>query len=152
LQQASDCWLKALSTSVFTDQSVRLRKHGANLGGRKFAANRLMEIASPPSSNQIPAAYWDALTDPEDTRGERVVDYWMERARSGEASPEDRYASWHRAGWDVGCHDLRRLDAILQGMEESAIAAGWGARAAVAHAHRQSLQQRRRRFGAPSLG
>jgi hypothetical protein len=108
-----------------------------------------MQIASPPTSHQISPAYWDALTDPEDTRGVRVVDYWMEQARTGEASPERRYDLWYRAGWDVGCHDLRRLEEILNGMEESATAAGWVARAAVAHAHRQSLEQRRRRFGVP---
>jgi hypothetical protein len=149
LQQAADCWVQALSTSVFTDQSVRLRKHGANLGGRKFAANRLLQIDSPPTSHQIPPAYWEALTDPKDTRGVRVVEYWMERARREEASPEERYAWWYRAGWDVGCHDLRRLEDILKGMEECAMAAGWVARATVAHAHRQSLEQRRRRFGVP---
>jgi hypothetical protein len=149
LQQAADCWMQALSTSVFTDQSVRLRKHGANLGGRKFAANRLLQIDSPPTSHQIPPAYWEALTDPKDTRGVRVVEYWMERARREEASPEERYAWWYRAGWDVGCHDLRRLEDILKGMEECAMAAGWVARATVAHAHRQSLEQRRRRFGVP---
>jgi hypothetical protein len=151
LQQASDYWVQALSTSVFTDQSVRLRKHGANLGGRKFAANRLLQIASPPTAQQIPSAYWEALTDPGDTRGVLVVDYWMERARTKESSPEGRYASWYRAGWDVGCHDLRRLEDILNGMEESAMAAGWVARAAVARAHRQSLEQRRRRFGPPPI-
>jgi hypothetical protein len=142
LEKAVNAYVQGVQSSVFTDQSVRLRTHWAGDEASKFSAARLLQLV--PAIVQK-STYLRLLCegDPEQRRRQATL-HWL--AESDQATADGEVGVAHknlvRAGWDLGAEPISAFAEILQRIAETAVQADRAALAELADTHRVCLRSR----------
>jgi len=124
--------------SAFSNQSIRLRSHGFDAYFGKVALAEMWKLREHLTTEQRDDSYVQKIWQtPARELKREIQDYWMNAGK--QAMREGRYAaaydSYYRAGWDLGAQRMTDYIDILSRLVESADAAGWKGRAAVAATH-----------------
>ena len=140
---AIELYLQGVHASLFSDDAIRFRSHWFADGFAKFSAARLFELREALAGELRDDPYLNLFwaNDPETLR-DRSRDFWLSAALAAQRAHDHAaaYQSFYLAGWDVGLQHLDHYAEILDGLINSAQAANWPGRAAVAQLHRQSLR------------
>ncbi len=144
---ALESYGRALTTSVFTDQSVRFRTH--NRQEEKRSATRLAQLLKqhPELGDEWHGdrEYWQVWsTATAADRQTAIAQLWQQRASSAEAGGhwQTAYEAYVQAGWDLGLTSMLAYGPLLRHIADAAERAGQPARAAVAAAHARCFAQR----------
>lgn len=148
--EAAKYFAQGMTRSVFTDQSIRLRTHWKVQQAGKFSAAMLQElldggrVSADDLASEYDPNYLAALCAGEETRQERVTEYWLGRSdRSSLAGNYDvAFDEAYAAGWDLGAATLPTYGQVLDRLVEIAEAGGDAARAELAQTHRRCLSDR----------
>lgn len=131
---------RGLDCSVFTDQTVRVRTHGFNGEGQKFAAARLLDLRYQPVGEEE-QDYFRCLSAPSpDQRRDRVREHFSRLAEKAE--PAEAHDLWQRAGWDLGAEPMLAFAELLEHIAQSAQAAGRTGQSELAKTHRNCFRDR----------
>lgn len=136
--------------SSFSNQAVRLRTHWFNQQHGKFSTSQLAELSAEHSPLVAPDPYMRIVCQASDGKLlERVQAFWQESGdrQMRDGDPAAAYASYYRAGWDLGAPQLVDYHHILRSLAQAAAAAGWSARTQVARAHLRCLEVRTKSGG-----
>lgn len=134
--------------SAFSDQAVRMRTHWSDGRFGKFTVAQLWNLKEFWSDEQHQDEYLHVIGGASAKLTTRAVrEYWLQSAHEhlSHDEPAEAYSKFFRAGWDLGVEQITEYVPILDGLFRCAQAAGWAARAAVAHTHLQCLKQRLKR-------
>jgi len=139
---AVGAYRSASTTSVFTDQSIRLRTHWFSDRAAKFSIAMLNELAP-----QIVSAseYLRMLTRvPSGHLRGSLTAHWRHRASRAveEGDLAAAYDCLVAAGWDLGGVQIAAYERLLEEIGEAAEAAGFCGRAATAKTHLACLRDR----------
>jgi hypothetical protein len=135
-------YIQGAQTSVFTDQSVRLRTHWTASQSSKFSAARLLNVAPGIVQN---SNYLRMLCEgTPDQRRRQAALHWL--AESDQATANGDVGIAHenlvRAGWDLGAEPIAAYAEILPRISETAVQAGRTAQAELADTHVACLRVR----------
>ena len=124
--------------SAFSNQSVRLRSHGFDSYFGKVALAELWKLREHLTTEQRDDSYVQQIWQtPSRMLQREVQNYWT--TAGNQAMRDGHYAAaygnYYRAGWDLGAQRMTDYVEILSRLVESADAAGWKSRAAVAATH-----------------
>ena len=141
-EKAIAAYIRGAQTSVFTDQSVRLRTHWSVSESSKFSAARLLHVAPAIVQN---STYLRMICEgPADERRRQIASHWL--AESDQATANGDVGLAHenlvRAGWDLGAEPISAYADILQRIAEAAVQADRAAQAELADTHRVCLRER----------
>jgi hypothetical protein len=141
---AAQIFFQGRHASAFSDQSVRMRTHWFDQQFGKFSIAQLWSVRDKLSSIEREDVYLQTVWQTPSRLVQREVQlFWMaqgkEAMRVGRF--EDAYFSYYQAGWDLGAQRMTDYLDILAALAESAEAAGWTARAAVAATHLACLSK-----------
>jgi hypothetical protein len=142
---AASAYFAGRQTSAFSDQAVRMRTHWIEDRYGKFSIAQLGSLNQHLPSEQQQDAYLQTIWQaPEKLRLTLVQEFWLSEGRQhmDNAAYGQAYDCFYRAGWDMGVQRLSEYQRILEWLVESAQAAGWHARAAVAKTHLACLLRR----------
>ncbi len=142
MEDALIAYIRGAQSSIFTDQSVRLRTHWTASQSSKFSAARLLNVA--PSLVQN-STYLRMLCEgtPEQRRIQ-VALHWLAESDQATAIGDVGVAHQNlfRAGWDLGAEPIAVYGDILQRIAETAVQADRAAQAELAETHRACLTAR----------
>lgn len=130
--------------SAFSNQSVRLRSHGFDSQFGKVALAELWNLREYLSAEQRDDGYVQKVWQtPARLLQREIQEFWMNAGNTAmrEGNYTTAYESFYRAGWDLGAQRMTDYIDILGRLIESADAAGWRARAAVAATHLACLSK-----------
>jgi hypothetical protein len=129
-----------LECSIFTDQTVRVRTHGFNGDGQKFAAARLIGLGYRPEEPDEKEYFRCLAVATAEERRDQVRQHFSQRARQ---SPSDQaHRLWVRAGWDLGAEPMLAFAELLEQIAASASEAGHVAQSELAVTHRHCFRER----------
>ncbi len=139
---ACKIYFKGRFASAFSNQSVRLRSHGFDSNFGKVALAEMWKLREHLTTEQRDDSYVQQIwQSPTRVLQRSIQAFWMNAGR--QAMHNGHYAaaydSYYRAGWDLGAQRMTDYIDILSRLVESADAAGWKARAAVAATHLNCL-------------
>ena len=142
---AAAAYFAGRHTSAFSDQAVRMRTHWIEGRYGKFSITQLGALIQHLPTAQQQDAYLQTIWQaPEKLRLTLVQEYWLTEGKQhmDSGAHGKAYDCFYRAGWDMGVQRLSEYQRILELLVESARAAGWRARAAVAQTHLDCLLRR----------
>lgn len=141
-QTARDAYRRAVTCSVFTDQSVRIRTHWTAEDAAKFSASRLQEVD--PDFVQASPYVQILCQDESSDRRLQLTDYWLGLAEESSAAGDwsAAHQNFYAAGWDLGADPMSSYGRLLERIADAADRSGQVARAELARTHRECLQQR----------
>ena len=145
IDQALQVYYDGRLASSFSNQAVRLRTHWFDQRYGKFSIAQLANLQGKGLGRLSDDPYLSVVREaPPGQLLNRVQAYWQQRGSKqlAEGQGADAYASFYRAGWDLGAahwHDYRE---ILSSLAAAAAAAHWPARERVARTHLSCLEAR----------
>ena len=142
IEDAMTAYIRGAQSSVFTDQSVRLRTHWTANQSSKFSAARLLELA--PSMVQNSTYLRMICEGTPEQRRIQVAVHWLTESDQATAGGDVGVAHQNlvRAGWDLGAEPIGLYADILQRIAETAVQADRAAQAELAETHRACLKTR----------
>ncbi len=142
VEQAINAYIRGAQSSVFTDQSVRLRTHWVANESSKFSAARLLHVAPALVQN---SNYLRMICegDAQERRRQTAL-HWLSESDEATANGDARDAHQNlvRAGWDLGAEPISVYADILERIGETAVQADRAAQAELADTHRVCLKDR----------
>lgn len=141
-EAAITAYVRGVQSSVFTDQSVRLRTHWTSTQASKFSAARLLNVA-PAIVQQSTYLRMLCEGDAEERRRQATL-HWLAESDQATAGGDVGIAHQNlvRAGWDLGAEPLTMYADILERVGETAVQADRAAQAELADTHRACLRSR----------
>lgn len=142
LAAACEIYFNGRFASAFSNQSIRMRSHGCVPQFGKVAIAEMWKLSEHLSDSQLFDGYLRTIWQtPARALQREVQEFWMRNGREAmnAGSFAIAYASFYRAGWDIGAQRMTDYSDIFAGLIESSQAAGWTARANVAQTHMACL-------------
>ncbi len=141
---AAQIFFQGRQASAFSDQSVRMRTHWFDPQFGKFAIAQLWTVRDQLAVRDREDPYLQTVWQTPSRLVQREVQqFWVSQGKDAmrQGQFEAAYQSFYQAGWDLGAQRMTDYLDILMLLVESAEAAGWKGRAAVAATHLACLSQ-----------
>ena len=141
---AAQIFFRGRYASAFSDQSVRMRTHWFDKQFGKFSIGQLWTAREQLSVADREDPYLQTVWQtPSRIVQREVQQFWMTHGKNAmrQGHFATAYSSFYQAGWDLGAQRMTDYLDILMLLVESAEAAGWKARAAVAATHMACLSK-----------
>jgi len=141
---ACNVYFNGRYASAFSNQSIRMRSHWFDPHFGKISLAEMWSLREHLNGPQRDDAYVQKIWQtPARALQREVQEFWIAAGKSAMRAGEfaTAYQNFFRAGWDLGAQRMTDYADILGQLIESAEAAGWKARAAVAATHLACLSK-----------